>query len=150
MIRLRAKGPTLASAKDGRDAYELAIQRGFVGSIDDWLRSLKGLPGQDGSDALGPYELAVHSGFVGSEAEWLASLRGEKGNSGSRGKAGIQGPMGPMPEHRWEGTSLQFQQGPDGDTWGDLVNLQGPSGSHSVGGGVLVQTSGNSWFPGGW
>jgi len=149
MIRLRAKGPTLASAKDGRDAYELAIQRGFVGSIDDWLRSLKGLPGRDGSDALGPYELAARNGFVGTEAEWLASLHGKDGK-GLRGKAGIRGPQGPMPEHRWEGTSLQFQQGPEGDAWGDLVNLQGPKGDPGIGGGVLTLDGGNNWFPGGW
>lgn len=34
-------------AKDGASAYELAVQQGFVGSLDDWLASLKGDPGTD-------------------------------------------------------------------------------------------------------
>lgn len=34
-------------AKDGASAYELAVQEGFSGSLDDWLASLKGEPGKD-------------------------------------------------------------------------------------------------------
>lgn len=37
----------IPEAKDGASAYELAVQQGFVGSLDDWLASLKGAPGTD-------------------------------------------------------------------------------------------------------
>lgn len=37
----------IPEAKDGASAYELAVQQGFVGSLDDWLASLKGDPGTD-------------------------------------------------------------------------------------------------------
>jgi hypothetical protein len=30
--------------------------------------------------------------------------------------------------HEWDGTRLRFQQGPDGNTWGAYVDLEGPPG----------------------
>lgn len=45
---------------------------------------------------------------------------------GRDGKDGEPGPMGPMPDHRWQGTKLQFEN-PD-FTWGEAVDLQGPPG----------------------
>jgi len=38
----------------------------------------------------------------------------------------IQGPPGPAPNHRWQGTSLSFQN--PNDTWGVAVDLRGPAG----------------------
>lgn len=54
--------------------------------------------------------------------------KGEKGDS----IKGEPGPMGPMPDHRWRGTSLSFQL-PEGG-WGHSVDLQGPPGQ---GGGII-------------
>ena len=39
------KGVDYFDGKDGMSAYELALQEGFVGTLDDWLNSLKGDPG---------------------------------------------------------------------------------------------------------
>ena len=47
---------TGANGKDSRSAYEIAIENGFVGTVAEWLESLKGrdgkdgLPGKDGKD----------------------------------------------------------------------------------------------------
>ena len=72
---------------------------------------------------------------------------GPKGDAGPQGAAGPQGDVGPPPAHRWEGTSLQFEQ-PNGE-WGPLVDLQGPRGKRGQdgygGGGVA-----SSYFPSGW
>ena len=77
--------------------------------------------------------------------------QGEVGPQGPRGPQGPEGPVGPMPQHRWEGTSLQFQQGPDGDSWGELVDLQGPRGpAGASGGGAVILQGGNGWMPSGW
>ncbi|AKD24241.1 hypothetical protein XM40_09265 [Bacillus velezensis] len=32
---------TSAAGKDGKSAYELAVQQGFSGTLDEWLASLK-------------------------------------------------------------------------------------------------------------
>lgn len=35
--------------KDGKSAYEVAVERGFVGTVDEWLESLKGRDGVSGT-----------------------------------------------------------------------------------------------------
>ena len=64
---------------DGKSAYELAVESGYVGTLEEWLESLRGETGEGGKNA---YEIAVENGFTGSEEEWLDSLRGETGESG--------------------------------------------------------------------
>lgn len=65
---------------DGKSAYDLAVEAGYTGTLDDWLLSLHGVPGEDG---LSAYELAVlYDNFVGTVNEWLDSLKGEQGEPG--------------------------------------------------------------------
>lgn len=61
---------------DGKSAYEIAVDNGFVGSETQWLESLKGADGADGESA---YQVALNNGFVGTEQEWLDSLKGADG-----------------------------------------------------------------------
>ena len=35
---------------DGKSAYEIAVDNGFIGSVSEWLLSLKGADGKDGKD----------------------------------------------------------------------------------------------------
>lgn len=54
------------SGPPGLDAYQVALNNGFVGTVDDWIDSLKG---------AGVYQLALDNGFVGTEEEFLDSLK---------------------------------------------------------------------------
>ncbi len=71
----------------GKSAYEIALQNGFVGTPQQWLVSIKGLPGEDGADGddgtpgNSAYQIAVDNGFSGTETQWLASLKGAPGDS---------------------------------------------------------------------
>lgn len=47
------------------NSYQVAIENGFIGTVTEWLESLKG-------DSA--YEVAVENGFEGTEEEWLKSL----------------------------------------------------------------------------
>ena len=79
------------SGADGKSAYQLAVEKGYTGTVDDWLSSLVG---ENGRSA---YEIAVQNGFVGSESAWLASLvgaQGPKGDKGDKGDTGEQGAPG--------------------------------------------------------
>ena len=38
----------------GRSAYQLALDAGFEGTLEEWLASLKGEPGKDGKDGNTP------------------------------------------------------------------------------------------------
>ena len=49
------------------------------GTVDDYLASLQGEPGEPGDDGLSAYEVAVDEGFVGSKEAWLESLKGDPG-----------------------------------------------------------------------
>lgn len=58
------------------DAYMIAVQRGFKGSVDEWLESMRGPRGKDA------YEISCDLGFKGSREEWLKTLRGPRGCAG--------------------------------------------------------------------
>lgn len=66
----------------GKSAYDIAVDNGYTGSVDDWLASLVGANGASA------YELAKSAGFVGTMLEWLASLKGKDGLNGSNGLDG--------------------------------------------------------------
>ena len=102
----------LASCGDGengKSAYEIAVEHGFVGDEQAWLDSLKGeqgAPGQNGSDGAAgvdgaqgapgqdgangadgtpgksAYEIAVEYGYEGSEQEWISQFFGKVGEDG--------------------------------------------------------------------
>lgn len=55
----------------GKSAYELAVENGYTGTVQEWLASLVGPPGKSA------YEIAVEHGYNGSEEAWLASLAGK-------------------------------------------------------------------------
>lgn len=42
----------LPAGADGKSAYELAVAGGYLGTEEEWITSLQGLPGKDGNDGL--------------------------------------------------------------------------------------------------
>lgn len=88
-----------ADGAPGASAYQLAVSEGFVGTLADWLDSLQGPPGADGSPGgQSAYQIAVANGFVGTEEEWLESLQGPVG---PQGPAGPGGGGGDLSSDRW-------------------------------------------------
>lgn len=57
---------------NGLSAYQVAVARGFVGSEDEWLESLRG---------KSAFQVAQANGFQGTEEEWLQSLVGPSGET---------------------------------------------------------------------
>ena len=76
---------TGANGKDSRSAYEIAIENGFVGTVAEWLESLKGRDGIDGKDGL--------PGKDGADG-----LPGKNGTNGKDGKDGRNGKDGVSPD----------------------------------------------------
>jgi hypothetical protein len=79
------------TGQDGKSAYEIAVENGFVGTEQDWLDSLVGAQGPQGDPGDSAYQVAVNNGFVGTEQDWLDSLVGPQG---PQGDPGPQGPPG--------------------------------------------------------
>ena len=79
LLKKLSEMQTGTNGKDGRSAYEIAIENGFVGTVAEWLESLKGrdgLPGKDGADGL----------------------PGKDGTNGKDGRDGIDGKDGISPD----------------------------------------------------
>lgn len=64
-------GATGAAGDDGLSAYELAVQEGFEGSLEDWLTSLIGEPGEAGQDGTG---ISAGSGAPSTDGEVAGDL----------------------------------------------------------------------------
>lgn len=83
-----------AGGLQGKSAYEIAVDNGFIGTEQEWLDSLVGPQGPTGQ--TGP------AGATGPQ--------GEKGDTGEQGPQGIQGIQGEKGE-----TGETGPQGPKGD-----------------------------------
>ncbi len=100
---------------DGKSAYEIAVEHGFVGTETEWLESLKGVDGKDGVN--GKDGCDGRNGVDG-----LPGKDGKSGADGLPGRDGIDGTDGKSAyiiavEHGFTGTEnewLQSLKGADG------------------------------------
>ena len=88
LLKKLSEMQTGATGKDGRSAYEIAIENGFVGTAAEWLESLKGRDGIDGKDGL-----PGKDGKDGADG-----LPGKDGTNGKDGKDGRDGKDGVSPD----------------------------------------------------
>ena len=132
-----------AKGKDGKSAYDLWIEAGNEGSVDDFLRSLigpqgpegpkgdpgdKGEPGEQGepgADGKSAYDIWLDDGGEGSESDFLASLKGDKGDAGDTGAQGNPGAQGEPGESAYD---IWVAQGGVGDEAAFLASLKGEKG----------------------
>ena len=94
-----------ANGKDGRSAYEIATENGFVGTVAEWLESLKGRDGIDGKNGL--------PGKDGKD--------GLPGKDGTNGKDGLPGKDGRDGRDGKDGVSPDLTNYPDTDAVKALV-----------------------------
>lgn len=101
----------LSTIKDGKSAYELAKEHGYVGTVEEWLASLKGERGERGQ-------------------------QGVRGEQGLRGLQGIQGQKGDKGDTGWlslvnHGTAdTTFTLTPNAmHVWGEVAQLSLTSGT---------------------
>jgi hypothetical protein len=112
---------------EGLSAYEIAVKNGFVGSEQEWLNSLRGLPGRDGKDGVS----ASHSWngttlYISSASGTsAANLIGPQGFPGADGRNGSDGKDGTPATHEWNGTRLTITSASGTSS----ADLQGPAGT---------------------
>ena len=89
------KGEKGDPGKDGRDGidgdpgigiYELWIQEGHEGSVDDMWTFLTGPKGNTGDTGKNSYEVWLEQGNTGTYDDYFEATRGPKGNTGDNGK----------------------------------------------------------------
>ena len=96
------------NSTNGKSAYDLAVENGFEGTVEDWLDSLKGTSGQNGTDGQdgsngidglngqdGKDGVDGQNGFDGKDGEnGIDGLNGVDGTNGIDGKDGTNGANG--------------------------------------------------------
>ena len=98
-----AKIPEIGA--NGKSAYEIAVENGFVGTETEWLASLKGAPGKDGAP-------------------------GRDGANGAPGRDGTDGRDGVSATHEWNGTTLTITSASGTSS----ANLKGEPGRDGIDG----------------
>lgn len=106
-----------------QDAFRtLSKQPGPVGPAGKDGLSIKGDQGETGP--RGPQGEQGPQGEPGPRGP--QGPQGDRGEKGDKGDPGEVGPVGPAPDHRWNGTALQFKKA--NGRWGKAVDLKGDRG----------------------
>ena len=108
LLKKLSEMQTGANGKDGRSAYEIATENGFVGTAAEWLESLKGRDGIDGKD-----------GLPGKDGKDGAD--GLPGKDGTNGKDGLPGKDGRDGRDGKDGVSPDLTNYPDTDAVKALI-----------------------------
>lgn len=110
--------------EDGKSAYQIAVENGFVGEEEAWLASLKGEAGAKGDKG--------DKGEPGEKGE--QGLQGLQGLQGEKGEQGLAGKDGKNVELQKTETHIQWRY-TDG-VWANLValaDLKGDKGEQGDG-----------------
>lgn len=129
---------------NGKSAFEIAVENGFVGTESEWLESLRGkdgavgpqgeqgppgangqpgrdgMNGSDGINGKSAFEIAVENGFIGTETDWLESLKGKDGADGRDGADGAVGPQGEQGPPGKDGVTPDMSEYPTKADYEDL------------------------------
>lgn len=103
------------NGKDGLSAYEIAVNNGFVGTVSEWLESLKGSDGLPGKDGI--------NGTDGVDGK-----NGADGRNGVDGRDGADGQNGTDGENGLSAYELAVQNGYTGTEKEWLSSLRGRNG----------------------
>lgn len=124
-------GPPGADGADGKSAYEIAVQNGFVGTEAQWLDSLNGADGTngtDGADGKSAYQSALDGGFVGTELQFNESLADVWDMYSKSEVDGLVTPLAPKANPTFTGTVTASQISIDGNK---VVPIYANAGAHN-------------------
>ena len=118
--------------QNGKSAYELAVENGFEGTVEEWIASLQGTNGIDGKD--GENGIDGQNGINGVDGingtDGVNGLDGKDGENGADGQNGTDGIDGKDGENGVDGTNgIDGQDGKDG-----IDGINGNDGENGVDG----------------
>lgn len=137
-------GPDGPQGEDGKSAYEIAVDKGFVGTEEEWLASLKGEPGEDGADGSDGVDGKDGAEFVVGMI--MMTAENNMTNLNSRGWYLCDGPTGNASGHKYKAmvpdlrdkfvmgssTSSSLQQGGSAQSGSTVLTAaQMPSHTHT-------------------
>lgn len=117
-------GPKGDAGNNGKSAYELAVEAGFTGTLQEWLASLQGGGGATGATGNGivSIEKTGTNGLVDTYTITFTDGTTKtfditNGSQGPQGTTGATGPQGPTGE-----TGPQGPAGEDGADFGEAIS----------------------------
>lgn len=129
-----SNGSNGTNGQDGKSAYELAVDNGYNGTVQQWLDSLKGqdgsngINGSDGSNGITPHiDSTTKHWMIGSTDTGIVA-EGQDGSNGTNGTNGTNGVDGITP-HIDSTTGNWFIGSTDTG-----VQAQGPAGQNGTNG----------------
>jgi Collagen triple helix repeat (20 copies) len=145
-------GTNGTDGENGKSAYDLWIEDGNSGSLEDFLESLIGPPGTPGTDGIdgtdgqdgqdgapgadgeSAYQIWLDEGNSGTEADFLASLVGADGAPGADGTDGTDGTNGADGLDGKSAYQLALDEGFVGSLAEYLESLHGADGTDGTDG----------------
>lgn len=116
---------------DGKSAYQIAVDNGFVGTMAEWLASLQGTIGVDGKPGTNGVS-CTHSwngttltitSASGTSSANLKGDTGARGATGATGATGPQGPAGAAGNSHLSWVSTNASQPSSGNSMGNICNF---------------------------
>ena len=114
---------------DGDSAYQIWLDNGNHGTMQDFLDSLVGMDGADGTNGLSAYQIWLNDGNTGSVEDFLMSLQGAMGQQGMQGPAGPAGADGADGANGLNAFELWQQSNPGGTMAQYMAAFTGPRGA---------------------
>lgn len=111
--------------ENGKSAYELAVENGFIGTLSEWLASLEGVQGPQGEQGV--------EGPQGPQG-----IQGDTGNNGTNGADGTPGDDGREVEFQKNATHIQWRYVGE-VSWTNLVALTDIKGDQGIQGAQGIQ-----------
>ncbi len=110
----------------GKSAYDIAVENGFEGTVEEWLESLKGENGKDGKDGQngsdGKDGQPGQNGTNGTNG--VDGTNGTNGTDGADGQDGKDGKDGLVPKLQINPETLMWEVSYDeGKTWNSTNQL---------------------------
>ena len=81
------------SGTAGKSAYEIAVDDGFVGTETEWLESLKGVDGTDGTTFIPSVSATGDLSWSNDDGKENPATVNIKGAKGDRGDSGVTTPI---------------------------------------------------------
>ena len=81
------------SGTAGKSAYEIAVDNGFVGTETEWLESLKGVDGTDGTTFIPSVSATGDLSWSNDDGKENPATVNIKGAKGDRGDSGVTTPI---------------------------------------------------------
>ena len=96
--------------KDGKSAYDIWLEAGNEGTVEDFLESLVGEQGKS------TFEIWLSLGHEGTVVDFINAIHGEKGDKGDPGKSAYE----VWKDLGYEGSEEDFMEWLRTTTWGEF------------------------------